>query len=182
MEDYEAGVPLRESPDWDVYRLSECLEDHRIRHCIAGDAIIATLGYPLVICNLYLAVADEQLEDALAVFLQEGFQKSQGHECYVDKDATDNPLGWPGYNLRMLSAPSMAPNLVLVPSSFWHMELSASSLSATTFLHRTTRCRFPKIWFYLDGMCVTAWTTLLPLNFSLALILVLVLADFFSTS
>jgi hypothetical protein len=38
---------------------------------MAGDAIIATLGYPLVICDLCLAVADEQLKDTLTIALQQ---------------------------------------------------------------------------------------------------------------
>ncbi|KAJ8097116.1 hypothetical protein POJ06DRAFT_241123 [Lipomyces tetrasporus] len=85
MADYIADEPIHESPD--------------IRHCIAGDAIISILGYPLVVCDLYLAVADEQVEDALTVILQQGHQQTRGRDCYVDKKATIAPLGWPGYRL-----------------------------------------------------------------------------------
>lgn len=151
MADYIADQPLQETPSWRLYHLSECLEEHSIRHCIAGDAIIATLGYPLVICDFYLAIADSQLEDAFTIVLQQGFQVSRGRDVYVDKDATVNPLGWPGYRLVMPSASPFAPGVVLVPSSCWHMDLSESSFLTNTFLHTTTRCRFPKRLFYLDG-------------------------------
>lgn len=73
MADYVADRPLQESDSWPLYHISESLEEHRIRHCITGDAIIEILGYPLVICGFYLAVADEQLEDARSVVLQQRF-------------------------------------------------------------------------------------------------------------
>jgi hypothetical protein len=116
--EYEADIPLRESLHWDLYRFSEFLEDYDIRHSITPDAIIAALGYPLIICTLYLTIADKQLEDALTVFLEAGCQESEGPGCYVSEDATDNPLGCPGYNFRLSSSPIMAPCLVFVPSSF----------------------------------------------------------------
>lgn len=153
MADYTVDGPLQEFPEWDLYHISECLEDHSIRHCIAGDAIITTLGYPLVICDFYLAVADEHLEDALTVVLQQGFQEIRGRDFYVDKDAIITPSGWPGHRLKMTSASPISPAVVLVPSSFWHIELSELSLSTNTFLHPSTRCRFPKRLFYLDGKC-----------------------------
>ncbi|CAG8145423.1 unnamed protein product [Penicillium salamii] len=152
MADYTVDGPLQEFPEWDLYHISECLEDHSIRHCIAGDAIITTLGYPLVICDFYLAVADEHLEDALTVVLQQGFQEIRGRDFYVDKDAIITPSGWPGHRLKMTSASPISPAVVLVPSSFWHIELSELSLSTNTFLHPSTRCRFPKRLFYLDAL------------------------------
>ncbi|KAK9489151.1 hypothetical protein V1508DRAFT_401124 [Lipomyces doorenjongii] len=150
MADYISHEPLQESPEWGLYRLSECLEEHNIRHCIAGDAIISILRYPLVICDLYLAIADEQLEDALTVILQQGFQEIRGRDCYVDKEATIAPLGWPGY--RLMSSELLPPTVMLVPASFWHMDLSVPSISENTFLHPTTLCRFPKRLFYLDAL------------------------------
>ncbi|KAJ8103663.1 hypothetical protein POJ06DRAFT_264490 [Lipomyces tetrasporus] len=150
MADYVADGPVHESPEWGLYHLSEHLEDHSIRHCIAGDAIISILGYPLVVCDLYLAVADEQLEDALTVILQQGCQQTGGRDCYVDKKATIAPLGWPGY--RLTSSELLPATVMLVPASFWHMDLSVSSLSENTFLHPTTQCRFPKRLFYLDAL------------------------------
>jgi len=42
-------------------------------------------------------VADEQLEDALDIMLQQGLEKSQGP---VEWEATIAPLGWPGYALK----------------------------------------------------------------------------------
>jgi hypothetical protein len=156
MADFEAKNPLQEFPEWYFFHLSECLEDRRIKHCIAGDAILTTLGHPLVICQLYLVVADEQLEDALAVMLQQGLEKSQGRAVYVDQDATIAPLGWPGYTLKRPLASLLAAGVSLVPSSFWHMDLSEASLSKNTFLHPTTRCRFPTRLFYLNGMFLDA--------------------------
>ncbi|KAI2707428.1 hypothetical protein CBS147332_7082 [Penicillium roqueforti] len=151
MADYVADRPLQETSSWPLYHVSESLEEHGIRHCITGDAIIGILGYPLVICEFYLAVADEQLEDARSVVLQQGFQASPVRDIYVDKDARASPLGWPGYRLVMPCA-SVFPGVMLVPASFWHMDLSESSLSTNTFLHDSTRCRFPKRLFYLDAL------------------------------
>lgn len=153
MADFEAKKPLQEFSGWYLFHLSECLEDSRIKHCIAGDAILTTLGHPLVICRLYLVIADEQLEDALAVMLQQGLEKCEGPAVYVERDATIAPLGWPGYTLKRPLASFLAPDVSLVPSSFWHMDLSEASLSKNTFLHPATRCRFPTRLFYLDGMC-----------------------------
>ncbi|KAE8384576.1 hypothetical protein BDV23DRAFT_166569 [Aspergillus alliaceus] len=152
MVDFEAKKPLQESSAWYLFHLSECLEDRLIKHCIAGDAILTTLGHPLVICQLYLVVADEQLEDALAVMLQQGLEQSQGPAVYVERDATVAPLGWPGYTLKRPRASFLAPEVSLVPSSFWHMDLSEASLLKNTFLHPTTRCRFPTRLFYIDAL------------------------------
>ncbi|KAF7591093.1 hypothetical protein BBP40_001992 [Aspergillus hancockii] len=122
-----------------------------------------TLGHPLVICQLYLVVADEQLEDALAIMLQQGLKQSQEPAVYVDRDATVAPLGWPGYTLKGPLASLLAPGVSLVPSSFWHMDLSEASLSKNTFLYPTTRCRFPTQLFYLDALInVLVESTLKP--------------------
>ncbi|KAK9350921.1 hypothetical protein V1523DRAFT_428546 [Lipomyces doorenjongii] len=91
-----------------------------------------------------------KLEDALTVILQQGFQETRGRDCYVDKEATIAPLGWPGY--RLISSELLPPTVMLVPASFWHMDLSVSSISENTFLHPATRCRFPKRLFYLDAL------------------------------
>jgi hypothetical protein len=53
----------------------------------------------------------------------------------------------------MSCASPFDPRVILVPSSFWHLDLSESSLSMNTFLHATTRCRFPRRLFYVDGKC-----------------------------
>lgn len=170
MADYVADFSLRESGLWEYFRISECLEDKGIRHCIAGDPIITALGYPLAILSLHMAVADEQVEDALAVILQQGFTTTPGRQCYVDHEATCFPQGWPGYTLVRASAPSEDPfavQLMLVPASFWHMDVSAASLSANTFLHPGTRCRFPTRLFYLSGTCQTlasSWKCLLGIK------------------
>ncbi|KAJ5121469.1 uncharacterized protein N7515_009430 [Penicillium bovifimosum] len=152
MADFEAKKLIKKSADWNLLHLSECLEDRHIKHCIAADAVLTTLNHPLVICQLYLAVADEQLEDALAVMLQQGLQQRPEHDTYVEEDATIAPLGWPGYTLEWPHASVLAAGVSLVPSSFWHMDLSEASLSKSTFLHPTTRCRFPTRLFYLDSL------------------------------
>ncbi|PGG96414.1 hypothetical protein AJ79_09609 [Helicocarpus griseus UAMH5409] len=152
MADFTASRPLQNSSLWALFQVSECLENHRIKHCIVGDAIIALLGYPLVVSDLYLAVADEQLEDAHTVVRQQNFKDACGHACFVDKDATDSPAGWPGYRLVKDSEKPENTGVVLVPSGFWHLDLSVPSLLANTFLHPTTSCRFPKRLFYIQGL------------------------------
>ncbi|KAJ5561482.1 hypothetical protein N7461_000243 [Penicillium sp. DV-2018c] len=152
MADFEANEPLQQTAEWHVLHLSECLEDRHIKHCIAGDAVLTTLNHPLVIIHLYLAVADEQIEDALSVMLQQGLEKRPGRDTYVEKDATIASLGWPGYTLQWPLAPSHAIGVSLVPSSFWHLDLSEASLSKNTFLHPTTRCRFPTRLLYLNSL------------------------------
>ncbi|PKY05131.1 hypothetical protein P168DRAFT_146281 [Aspergillus campestris IBT 28561] len=84
--------------------------------------------------------------------LQQGLEQVQGAEVYVDRDAAIAPPGWPGYSLKLPRAPSLSTEVPLVPSSFWHMDLSEASLSRNTFLHPTTRCRFPTRVFYLDAL------------------------------
>jgi hypothetical protein len=100
MADFTAVRSLQRCFMWNLFRVSEYLEDCGIRHCIVGDAIITILGYPLVVFDLYLAVEDKQLEDAHAIVLQQSFTDTCGHDCFTDKRATDNPTGWPGYPPR----------------------------------------------------------------------------------
>ncbi|PLN78670.1 hypothetical protein BDW42DRAFT_174345, partial [Aspergillus taichungensis] len=92
MTDLESKKSLQASSSWRHFHLSQCLEDRGIKHCIAGDAVLEALGHPLVLCQLYLVIADEQLEDALTVMLQQGLEQVQGAGLYVDRDAANTPL------------------------------------------------------------------------------------------
>ncbi|KAB8230899.1 uncharacterized protein BDW43DRAFT_320950 [Aspergillus alliaceus] len=84
--------------------------------------------------------------------LQQGLEQSQESAAYIDRDATVAPLGWPAYTLKRPFVCLLAPGVSLIPSSFWHMDLSEASLSQNIFLHPTTRCRFPLRLFYLDAL------------------------------
>lgn len=93
MIDSKSKKPLQEPSSWRRFHLSECLEYQGIEHCIAGDVTITALDHPLVLCQLYLVITDEQLVDALTVMLQQGLEQVQGAQYYVDQDAANAPLG-----------------------------------------------------------------------------------------
>ncbi|RHZ62151.1 uncharacterized protein CDV56_107593 [Aspergillus thermomutatus] len=154
MEDYRAKGRLQDSVVWPEFRASEILEISGLRHSIVGDAIIRILGYPLVISDLYLAIADEQLQDAYSILLDNGFNDVPGVDlAYRYEHAIESPAGWPGYRLVVdPSAQLQATRVMLVPATFWHLNLEPESFSANTFLFPDSRCRFPRRLFYLHAL------------------------------
>ncbi|KAK2795336.1 hypothetical protein FQN50_009762 [Emmonsiellopsis sp. PD_5] len=158
MADFEAPFELQSFVFWRYLRTAEILEQSGLRYCIVGDVVAKILGYPLAISDLLLAVADEELDTARSILMtNHGFvEYPQVNETFWDKRTTkekDNQTGWPGYRLVIDSNVQLwHSSLVLVPASYWHLDLSPSSLSNNTFLHPTTLCRFPTRIFYLDAL------------------------------
>lgn len=62
MADFEASFSLQRSYLWPKLRPSEILEDAGLRHCVVGETVAKVLGSDPVVFDLFLAVADEQLE------------------------------------------------------------------------------------------------------------------------
>jgi hypothetical protein len=154
MADFEASFSLQESYLWPKLRASEILEVSGLRHCVVGEALAKVLDIPFVVFDLYLAVADEQLDDAYSILLEHKFIDI-GHDDppYVDENATkDSPSGWPGH--RLIKDPTIEPSYVgvlLIPASLWHLDLGPESFSINTFLYPGTCCRLPRTLFYVDG-------------------------------
>lgn len=73
MADYEASFPLQESYLWPKLRTSEILEDTGLRHCVVGETVAKVLGSDPYVIDLFLAVADERLEEAYSILLQHKF-------------------------------------------------------------------------------------------------------------
>ena len=122
-----------------------------MKYCIVGDVVVKILGFPLVISDLYLAVQDEQLEAARSFLIMHNFNEvPQTHERFFDKKATkESQIGWPGHRLVNIEAHPQRAGVMLVPATYWHLDLGPACFVINTFLHPDTRCRFPKRLYYL---------------------------------
>ncbi|KAK2795564.1 hypothetical protein FQN51_000418 [Onygenales sp. PD_10] len=129
MADFEAPFKLQSFMLWCYLRTAEILEESGLRYCIVGDAIAKILGYPLIISDLLLAVADEQLDAARSILItNHGFiEYPQINETFWDKRTTKekgNQTGWPGCRLVIdINVHPRDPSLVLIPASYWHLDL-----------------------------------------------------------
>ncbi|PGH28062.1 hypothetical protein AJ80_00318 [Polytolypa hystricis UAMH7299] len=75
------------SMDW---RLEEILDAAGVRHCLVGDLVVRTLGFPLIPSSVHLVIADEQLENARSILVaSRDYQEfPQTLEAFFDKCAT----------------------------------------------------------------------------------------------
>lgn len=132
------------------------MEDAGLRHCVVGETIAKVLGSDPYVIDLFLVVADEQLEETYSILLEHEFiDIGLENEPYIDTNATKDPSGWPGYGLMM--DPTIESEFVgvwLIPASYWHLDLRPASFSVNTFLHPGTRCRFSTRSFYTNGECL----------------------------
>ncbi|KAL2756601.1 hypothetical protein ACRALDRAFT_2033927 [Sodiomyces alcalophilus JCM 7366] len=154
MVDYVSKFPFKKRSIWPHLRATELLESAHLRHCIVGDTVAQVLGSPALVCALFIAVADEQLEDGRRILLDHGYHgKPQNLQCFGHSEARENPGGWPGHTFS--SPVSVEPSeldVMLVPASSWYLDLSPTSFAAYTFLHPDTLCRFPTRRFYINAL------------------------------
>jgi hypothetical protein len=133
-------------------RAAEILEDHGYRTCIVGDVASVVYGSDVVVSDVHIAVADDEVQCCLETLVESGFlevpqTKFQYKESTPMKDSSS---GWPGHKLRRRQPNGNAVGILLIPATLWHLDLDKSYLS-NTLLFPQSKCRFPHIEPYLDG-------------------------------
>ncbi|KAK2750068.1 hypothetical protein FQN57_004560 [Myotisia sp. PD_48] len=158
MADYEVSFP---STDPTLSQPLEVLATAGVRYCVVGDLVIMALGGPLLLSDIYLAVADDQLELARSALASQGFDEwPQTHKRFFCAFTTkESATGWPGYRfLPQEVGPNDGPDryyatsTILIPASFWYLDLSPESWTTTTFLVPGTVYRFPPRLVYLRAL------------------------------
>ena len=136
------------------FRAAEILEENGYRSCIVGDAAALVYGSDLMISDIHIAVTDEQIQDARTTLLSHGFLELPQLDRFKVRGPTkDNSAGWPGFRL-MHPTHSKSVNgaaVLLIPASFWHLELNYKNYSSVTHIYPGSSCRFPDLLFYIDG-------------------------------
>ena len=67
-------------------------------------------------------------------------------------------LGWPGHRLVVnIEAHPQRAGVMLVPATYWHLDLGPACFATNIFLHPDICCQFPKRLFYLDDLYTPSW-------------------------
>lgn len=136
------------------WRLEEILDAASVRHCLVGDLVARALGFPLIPSSAHLAIADEQLENARSTLVASGDYQElpQTLEGFFDKRATkEGTTGWPGYRFLPEDAEEWTTSTIIMPASFWCLDLSPESWKTNTVPIMNAPCRFPQKLIYLKG-------------------------------
>jgi hypothetical protein len=70
---YTTPPLAKKGPAWLNFRSAEVLEDSGLRYCIVGNPVARLLGSQVLVGDLFLAISDEQLEDARSTILKNRF-------------------------------------------------------------------------------------------------------------
>ncbi|KAJ6180830.1 hypothetical protein N7519_011291 [Penicillium mononematosum] len=138
----------------------QVLEAAGVRYCVVGDLVVMALGGPLLLTDMYFAVADDQLELARTALASHGFDElPQTHLRFFSDATKESSTGWPGYRFVPHEAdPDDGPDrywatsTIIIPATFWHLDLSPESFTTTTFLVPDTGYRFPFKLVYLRAI------------------------------
>ena len=136
------------------WRPEEILEAAGVRYCVVGDLVIVALSHPVVPRDVQLAVADEQIDAARSALTLHDYEElPETRADLFDHGATkESQTGWPGY--LFLPKNNSCPyntGTIIMPATFWHLDLSLDTWQRNTFLIPNTPCRFPLKLFYLQG-------------------------------
>ncbi|PGH08580.1 hypothetical protein GX51_01099 [Blastomyces parvus] len=144
-------TPCPSKSDWPP---AEILKDAGVRYCIVGDLVAVALGDPLVPYDFQFAIADEQLETARSALASRGYQEApHTGVAYFDPTATkESSTGWPGYRFLPPGAEDWMNHIMIMPATFWHLDLSPDAWSRDTFLFPDTPCRYPRRLVYLPAI------------------------------
>ena len=146
--------------DWDIedmglseeLRAAEILEEDGYRTCIVGDVASVVYGSDVVVSDLYIAVADNELQSALKTLLERGFlEEPQTKLGFMGSTLKESNSGWPGYRLRPQLRRRDAVGVLLMPATFWNLDLDGRSFFSDTLLFRWSKCRFPHLEAYMNG-------------------------------
>jgi hypothetical protein len=140
---------------FEEFKAAEILEQHGYRACIVGDAASVVYGSDLVIGDIFMAIADEQLQPAFQMLLGRGFlEEPQTNLRFMpvsDTPMKDSSSGWPGHRLRRQVPKHATKGILLIPATFWHLDLGENRFSSDTLLFPRSMCRFPRLEPYLNG-------------------------------
>ena len=142
---------------------AQVLEAAGVRYCVVGDLVVMALGRPLVLTDMYFAVADDQLELARSALASHGFDElTQTHLRFFSDATKESSTGWPGYRFLPHEADRpdryWATSTIIIPATFWHLDLSPESFTTTTFSVPDTGYRFPFKLVYLRGVFSYGYT------------------------
>jgi hypothetical protein len=134
----------------------QILEAAGVRYCVVEDLVVMAHGGPLVLTDMYFAVADDQLELARTALASHGFDElPQRHLRFFSNATKESSTGWPGYRFYPHKADRpdsyWDTSTIIIPATFWHLDLSPESFPTTTFLVPDTGYRFPFKLVYFRG-------------------------------
>ena len=146
--------------DWEIeqlelskeFRAAEILEEGGYRTCIVGDVASVVYGSDVVISDIYIAVADNELQSALNTLLERGYlEEPQTKLGFMGSTLKESNSGWPGYRLRRQPRRSDTVGVLLMPATFWNLDLDGKSFGSDTLLFPRSKCRFPRLEVYVNG-------------------------------
>ena len=133
-------------------RAAEILEEGGYRTCIVGDVASVVYGSDVVVMDLYIAVADNELQSALQTLLECGFlEEPQTKPEFMRSTPKEGNSGWPGYRLRPQPRREDAVGVLLMPATLWNLDLDGTSFLSDTLLFPRSKCRFPRLEAYVNG-------------------------------
>jgi hypothetical protein len=134
------------------FRAAELLEEDGYRTCIVGDVASVVYGADVVVSDLYIAVADNELQSALKFLLEHDYlEEPQTAPQYMDSTPNESNSGWPGHRLRRQPRRRDTVGVLLMPSTFWNLDLGGKSFWSDTLLFPRSKYRFPRLEMYMNG-------------------------------
>ena len=129
---------------------SALLEVAAIRHCLVGDVAAQALGSDVLIGHTFLAVSDAQLAAAGALLSSTGIFLDA---VFRYDRATKTDEYYPGFVFvtQEIDVQTNPCRIMVVPASYWHLDLDADAYARNTVLLSDPRCRFPNKLHYIDG-------------------------------
>lgn len=146
--------------DWEIEQLglseefsaAEILEEDGYRTCIVGDVASVVYGSDVIVSDLYIAVADNELQSALKILLERGFlEEPQTKLRFMGNTLKESNSGWPGYRLRRQPRRRDTVGILLMPATLWNLDLDGRSFQSDTLLFPRSKCRFPRPEAYMNG-------------------------------
>jgi hypothetical protein len=134
------------------FRAAEILEEHGYRTCIVGDVASVVYGSDVVVSDLHIAVADDELQSCFETLVEAGFlEEPQTKFAFKESmPKKDSSSGWLGHRLQHQGPERDAVGILLIPATLWHLNLD-ESFSSDTLLFPQSKCRFPRLGPYLNG-------------------------------
>jgi hypothetical protein len=109
-------------------------------------------GSDVVVSDLHIAVADNQLQSAFETLLERGFlEEPQTKLQYMGSTPKESNSGWPGYRLRRQPRRRDTIGVLLMPATFWNLDLDGESFWSDTLLFPLSGHRFPRLEAYMNG-------------------------------
>lgn len=129
---------------------SDLLEAASIRHCLVGDVLAQALGSNIFVGHTFLAVSDAQLAAAGALLSSTGIFLDA--VCTYYRASNTNEY-FPGFVFvtEEIDVQTNPCRIMVVPTSYWHLDLDADNYAQNTVLLSHPRCRFPNKLHYIDS-------------------------------